>query len=98
MRRLFVLIVAATALSGAAIGVAMADPGLNDVAPHRHFINGREVGPRICDHLGEAGVQAAFNQFHANHHSHNVTGGQGPIAPGLHNEVGAELTAGGCGS
>ena len=96
MRRLFVLFVAATALSGAAIGVAMADPGLTNVVPHRHFINGREVGPRICDHPGDAGVQAAFNQFHANHHSHGGTGGQGPIAPGLHNEQGAELTFSGC--
>ncbi|HEX4746648.1 MAG TPA: hypothetical protein VFU99_07170 [Gaiellaceae bacterium] len=99
MRKLSVLIVLVGAVVvGIAANAAMADPNLNNIGAHRHFINGIEVGPRICDHPGNAGVQAAFNQFHANHHSHAVTGGQGPIAPGINDDAGVELTAlGGCG-
>jgi hypothetical protein len=54
------------------------------------------VGPRICDHPGNKGIQNAFNQFHANHHNHNFTGGQGPVAPGLHNGNGPDLRPGPC--
>jgi hypothetical protein len=91
--KLIVLLAMSVALIGTVVGVAVADPGLNDhPVPHRHFINGREVGPRICDHPGDPGVQQAFNQFHANHHSHGGTGGQGPIAPGINDDNGPRLT------
>jgi hypothetical protein len=78
--------------------VALADSNLTDVGAHRHFIqNGTElteVGPRLCDN---ASLQNAFNQFHANIHSHaGLTGATGPIAPGLHNESGPEITSRGC--
>jgi hypothetical protein len=49
-----------------------------------------EVGPRLCDNPE---LQNAFNQFHANTHTHDgVVGEIGPVAPGLHNGQGAELT------
>jgi hypothetical protein len=79
-------------------GVALADPNLSDVRAHRHFIQkGDElvqVGPRVCDNPA---LQHAFNQFHANLHSHaGVTGEIGPLAPGLHNEQDPEITSGDC--
>jgi hypothetical protein len=97
MRKLLVL-VALTALLGSA-GVAIADPHLILTAdPHRHFVNidgtRVEVGPRYCDN---ANLRGAFAQFHANTHTHNgVTGAIGPVAPGLHNQSGPELSAGRC--
>jgi hypothetical protein len=88
------------ALIGAlgAAGVAFGDPGLTFTGqPHRHFINGVEVGPRYCDNLDSAAILAAFTQFHANTHTHSgVTGEIGPVAPGLHNGRGGELTFTGC--
>lgn len=95
MRKLLVVAISVVML-GVPAGVAIADPGLNDIFPHRHFINGKEVGPRICDHLDDPVVQGAHNQFHANHHSHAVTGGIGPIAPGINDADGPRLTATGC--
>jgi hypothetical protein len=96
MRRLIALLAALAALIGGSVGIAMADTGLNNIGPHRHFIGGQEVGPRICDHLDDPVMQEAFNQFHANHHNHNVTGGQGPVAPGINDAQGPKLTATGC--
>ncbi len=96
MRRLLVGVALVGISIGGAVGLTSADPGLNNIPAHRHFVNGQEVGPRLCDNLDNAGMQKAFNQFHANHHNHNVTGGQGPIAPGLHNGKGGELTPGQC--
>lgn len=78
---------------------AVADPNLTLTAePHRHYVqtvNGLvEVGPRYCDNPA---LRAAFAQFHANTHTHNgVTGEIGPVAPGLHNSLGGELTSGPC--
>lgn len=79
-------------------GVALADPDLTlQAPPHRHFINGVEVGPRYCDHLNSPAIKAAFTQFHANAHTHSgVTGEIGPVAPGLHNGRGGEITSGPC--
>jgi hypothetical protein len=96
VRRLIALLATLVALIGASVGIAVADTGLNDIGPHRHFIGGQQVGPRICDHLDDPVMQEAFNQFHANHHNHNVTGGQGPVAPGINDEQGPKLTATGC--
>ena len=96
MRKLLVLTVL-IALLGIA-GIALADPDLTlQAPPHRHFINGVEVGPRYCDHLNSPAIKAAFTEFHANTHTHNgVTGAIGPVAPGLHNGVGGDLTFGPC--
>jgi hypothetical protein len=97
MRKQLLVGVALTGVAiGGTIGMAVADSGLNDIGPHRHFIGGQEVGPRICDHPDDPGIQEAFNQFHANHHNHNVTGGQGPVAPGINDEQGPKLTPGVC--
>jgi hypothetical protein len=75
--------------------VAIGDPNLTlQASPHRHYVNGVEVGPRYCDNPG---LEGAFAQFHANTHTHNgVTGEIGPVAPGLHNGLGGELTFGPC--
>ena len=76
---------------------AAADPNLNNVPAHRHYItmDGGErvqVGPRVCDNPD---LQKAFNQFHNN--IHVATGASiGPAAPGLHNLKGAEVFARGC--
>ena len=76
MRQLFVLFTL-TAVFGVlmAAGVAIADPGLRrNVPAHRHFVkqpngNMAQVGPRLCD---DPNLQDAFNQFHANVHSHTL--------------------------
>ena len=93
MRKLLLLTCMAGVLGIA--GVALADPNLTlQAQPHRHFVNGVEVGPRYCDNPG---LRRAFAQFHANTHTHaGVTGEIGPVAPGLHNSRGAELTFGPC--
>ena len=54
------------------------------------------MGPPICDHLDNLVMQGAFNQFHANHHGHFGTGGQGPVAPGINDDGGPKLTAADC--
>jgi hypothetical protein len=82
-------------LVGFSAATATADPNLGNVAPHRHWIqleSGErvEVGPRVCD---DADLQPAFNQFHNNLH---VSAGFGRAAPGMHNLIGAEITASGC--
>jgi hypothetical protein len=95
--RLAVGIMAGMAALMIAVATSRADPNLNNVAPHRHYVRTPggdlvEVGPQVCDNPK---LQRAFNQFHANVHA--VTGSSiGPAAPGLHNFTGAELQAGGC--
>ena len=74
---------------------AGADPNLNNVPAHRHYITmsgGQqvEVGPRVCD---DPSLQQAFNQFHNNLH---VSAGFGRAAPGLHNGSGGEIIPGPC--
>lgn len=99
MRKLFVpALVAGAVFLGTALP-GLADPNLPNIRHHRHFIetpNGElvEVGPRVCDNPA---LQAAFNQFHSNIH-HAVPGSPGPeeSAPGLHNDVGADITATRC--
>jgi len=99
MRKLVVVVLSLSVLVlGIVANAALADPDLNNIGAHRHFINGVPVGPDLCGNPNNAGIQEAFNQFHANHHNQAVTGGQGPVAPGLHNGSGGELTAlPGCG-
>ena len=95
VRRILLVLVLMGAFTG--VGSALADPGLEPVPPHRHYIQTPQgslvqVGPRVCD---DASLQDAFNQFHNN--LHVVTeSGIGPAAPGLHNFQGAELLAGPC--
>ena len=78
--------------------VALGDPRLPDIPPHRHFVQMgdrlTQVGPRVCD---KPGVQRAFNQFHSNGHV-PVPGSPGPdsAAPGLHNGQGGEIVSRAC--
>jgi hypothetical protein len=79
------------------VATSYADPNLNNVPKHRHYVRSSsgelvEVGPRVCDNPE---LQRAFNQFHNNLHV-AAAGSIGPAAPGLHNLVGAELMFGGC--
>lgn len=105
MRKLLVFAWLAGLLAVAAIGVAelaMADPDLAlQAPPHRHYVRIDdklvEVGPRYCDNLDNAAIKQAFTEFHANLHTTNgVTGEIGPVAPGLHNLEGAEISSGPC--
>lgn len=94
--RLAVGIVAGMAALMIAVATSRADPNLNNVPAHRHYVETAsglvEVGPNLCENPK---LQRAFNQFHNNIH---VASGSsiGPAAPGLHNFTGADLQAGGC--
>lgn len=93
----FVVLAVSSAVLGAGVvaGVALADPDLTlTTTAHRHYINGREVGPRYCDN---ADLRGAFTQFHTNIHSHaGVTGEIGPVAPGLHGASQNTISSGPC--
>jgi hypothetical protein len=83
-------LLAISVLLGMMAASGHADPNLPNVPPHRHWINGVQVGPDICDNLGDAGIQQAFNEFHNNLHiatRYSI----GPAAPGLHNGRGGEI-------
>jgi hypothetical protein len=72
-----------------------ADPNLPNVPPHRHWINGVQVGPDICDNPGNPSIQQAFNQFHNNLHVATASS-IGPAAPGLHKGKGGEIAPTSC--
>lgn len=88
-------------------GTAVADPStmFQPVPAHRHFLEKPDgtlvpIGPQVC---GNPKMARAFAQFHYNiHHSHlpgiGVVDTLGPQdgAPGLHNDLGADITARGC--
>ena len=91
---------AASVIALVPAGASLADPGLTDVARHQHYLqtpNGDRVpiGPNIC---ANPDLQDAFNQFHYNihHNSGAPTNGPQDGAPGLHNKVGADMTADFC--
>lgn len=89
------VLVGIPALFGVLAAAGRADPNLSNVPAHRHFINGVQVGPDLCDNPTNPGIQKAFNQFHNN--LHRLTADSiGPVAPGLHNGQGGEITAGPC--
>jgi hypothetical protein len=106
MRERLLLCLAILVGVGIAAATGLADPNLSNVAPHRHFINGQQVGPDLCDNYDfvnhvatNAGIQKAFNEFHNNlHRATNPppVGTNGPVAPGLHNGKGGELTFTAC--
>ena len=92
------LLLATFVASLGATGIAVADPSLPNITPHRHFVENNQglvqVGPRVCDNPD---LQRAFNQFHSNVHV-KVEESPGPehSAPGLHNFRGGEITARSC--
>lgn len=95
MSRRIQTVLLAVAVATPTAAVAVADPDLANVPPHRHYVahpggERSEVGPRVCD---DPSVQKAFNQFHSNNHR---SAGHGPTNPGLDNDRGGELVAGGC--
>ncbi len=104
MRQRFLFGLAILAVVGVTAATGLADPNLSNVSPHRHFIDGQPVGPDLCDnydfvnHVATApGIQQAFNQFHNNlHRATNPGGTNGPVAPGLHNGKGGEITFTAC--
>ena len=89
------VLVGTAVLFGFAATAGHADPNLTNVAPHRHWINGVQVGPDICDNPGNAAIQQAFNQFHNNLHVATASS-IGPAAPGLHNGRGGEIAPTSC--
>lgn len=92
----FVLLgVSVAVLIGITAATGSADPNLAPVPAHRHFINGAQVGPNLCDNPSNVGIQQAFAQFHNNLHRLTPTS-IGPVAPGLHNGIGGEITPGSC--
>lgn len=93
------MLIATFVASLGATAIAVADPNLPNITPHRHFVENEQgrlvqVGPRVCDNPN---LQRAFNQFHSNIHV-KVEESPGPehSAPGLHNFRGGEITARGC--
>ena len=105
----FTLRLAAASAIALVPAAALADPPdtLVDAPDHRHFIvtpggDTVRIGPDIC---ANSDLQQAFNEFHFNvHHSalpgigHIDTLGPQDGAPGLHDDLGAELSAvPGCG-
>ena len=84
------LLLVSAVLFGIAATSGRADPNLPNVPPHRHWINGVQVGPDICDNPGDPGIQQAFNEFHNNLHIATPSS-IGPAAPGLHNGQGGEI-------
>ena len=108
-RSSFALRLVASVIALVPASAALADPPntLVNAPDHRHFLvtpNGDSVriGPNIC---ANPDLQQAFNEFHFNIH-HSALPGVGAIdtlgpqdgAPGLHNDVAADMTAlPGCG-
>ncbi len=95
---------AASVIALVPAAASLADPGLSDVRRHQHYLvtaNGdlMPIGPDFC---ANPDLQDAFNQFHYNvHHSGSPTTtvetlGPQDGAPGLHNDLGADMTALGC--
>ena len=81
---------------------SLADPPstLNNIGRHQHYLvtpggDRVPIGPDFCDNPD---LQDAFNQFHYNIHHNNGAPTNGPQggAPGLHNDRGADMTAGLC--
>lgn len=100
---MFALLIVSAAIALLAFaGTSFADPPSTLISPpnHRHFIVKPDgglvpVGPQICGHPER---QQAFNAFHYNVHHSEVPGigdiptlGPQDGAPGLHNDVGAEV-------
>ena len=90
---------AASVIALVPAGASLADPGLNNVPRHQHYLvtpygDMVPIGPDFCD---DPNLQQAFNQFHNNvHHSGALNKGPEEGAPGLDNDEGADLVAGRC--
>jgi hypothetical protein len=109
VRKFTLRLAAASVIALVPAGASLADPPntLVDAPYHRHFIvtpNGDlvRIGPDIC---ADPDLQQAFNEFHFNIHDSALPGigaidtlGPQDGAPGLHDGLGADMTAiRGCG-
>lgn len=94
---------AASVIAVVPASASLADPGLNDVPGHQHFLvtpkgDSHAIGPDVC---ANPNLQDAFNQFHYNIHASGIRVGGvfvpietlGPQhgAPGLDDDQGGEL-------
>ena len=98
--RLVIGLASIAVLVGITAATGLADPNLNLVAPHRHFIQQPDgtrvpVGPQICGNTDNLGLWKAFSEFHNNLHV-LTSSSIGPLAPGLHDGQGGEIKAAGC--
>ena len=103
MRYLLLILTVASVALFAFVGTGAADPNLVNAPPHQHFLvmNGvwTPIGPQVCGGTNPQ-LQRAFNQFHFNIH-HSELPGMPPTlvdtlgpqlgAPGLHNDIGADM-------
>lgn len=83
-------------------GASLADPPgtLLTIPRHQHYLETPDgdlvpIGPDFC---ANSDLQLAFNQFHYNIHHNSGPATLGPQdgAPGLHDGMAADMTAGGC--
>jgi hypothetical protein len=95
--RIALRLAAASVIAFVPAGASLADPPgtLNDIGRHQHYLetaNGKlvPIGPDFC---ANPDLQDAFNQFHYNIHHNSGAPTLGPQdgAPGLHDEVAADL-------
>ena len=100
-----VRLAAASVIALVPAGPSLADPNLQDVPRHQHYLqtpNGDRmpIGPNVCENED---LQDAFNQFHYNVHG-SLTSPTTPVetlgpqhgAPGLHDGRGGDLAITGC--
>jgi hypothetical protein len=95
---------AASVIALVPASASLADPPgtLLTIPQHRHFLVTPDgdlvpIGPDVCN---DPDLQQAFNQFHYNIHHNSGAPTNGPQggAPGLHDDVAADMTAlPGCG-
>ena len=101
MKRIMIAVLVLEVLVGVAVllgtmaATGRADPNLPNVPAHRHWINGVQVGPDLCDNPGDPGIQHAFNEFHNNLHV-ATPASIGSAAPGLHNGIAPDIKATSC--
>jgi hypothetical protein len=104
MRYLLLLLTVASIALFALVGSGAADPNLVNAPPHQHFLvaNGvwHPIGPQVCPAGTNLQLQRAFNQFHFNIHHSELPGNPPTVvdtlgpqlgAPGLHNDIGADM-------
>lgn len=93
---------AASVIALVPAGPSLADPPsmLLDIPRHQHYLETPNedlvpIGPDFC---ANPDLQDAFNQFHYNIHHNSGPATLGPQggAPGLHDDLAADMTAGGC--
>jgi hypothetical protein len=97
-----VRLAAASVIALVSASPSFADPPgrLLEIGRHQHYLKTPDgdlvaIGPDLC---ANPDLQQAFNQFHYNIHHNSGPATLGPQngAPGLHDELAADMTAGPC--